>query len=220
MSTPTRRDRFERGTEEFQRVLGFTDGVVAIAMTLLVLSIDVPSPQGDPGDADVLAIIGDLMGSIGAFALSFLIIAFSWMGHHRFLGSLGAIDRPLILWNIGFLFVVVFVPLVSELVGKYGSNPVAVTIYALWMALLQLLDLLGYAVARHDRLFLQSPSPAAVRHAVGAMLIPVVLFLVVIPVGFLFRSWAFFLLFLVRPLEWLWDRYGPATRADGPAVAG
>lgn len=131
--------RYERGSAEFDRVLGFTDGVIAIALTLLVLGIDLPAPSGNPADVDVVALLRGLSGQFWAFVLSFVIIAKSWVGHHRFLAGLGAVDSPLIIENFVYLFAVVLIPVQSQLIGDYGRNPQAVAISLVFYALLFLI---------------------------------------------------------------------------------
>ena len=73
--------RYERGTEEFGRFLSFTDGVIAIALTLLILGIDVPKPAAGVPNPGVLSMVGDLWPQIFAYLLSFVIIALYWLRH-------------------------------------------------------------------------------------------------------------------------------------------
>lgn len=214
--------RYQRGTEEFQRVLGFTDAVVAIAMTLLVLNVDLPRPDGD--GADVFSIVGGLSGQIAAFVLSFVIIGWSWMRHHRFLGSLAAIDAWLILQNFVYLLAIVFVPLQAELIGFYGDSSEATFLYAGWWAVLFATDPLGYGVAVWRRLFFQAPSRRTVVHALVAKTIPVVTFSAVAVAALGLGSNALWFLFLNWPAEALWDRLyppdpGEATLPGPPAPA-
>ncbi|MFN8038245.1 MAG: TMEM175 family protein [Acidimicrobiales bacterium] len=143
-----RRPRFPRDTVEFNRIINLSDGVAAIALTLLVLTLDVPTPSGPTKSADMGALLDGLGTPIFAFCLSFVIIASSWYGHHRFVASLRGLDAAMVTWNFAYLFCLVVVPFASDLVGTYGDNPSAVAIYAAIMASLYLVGVPGYELAR------------------------------------------------------------------------
>jgi uncharacterized membrane protein len=74
---------YPRGSDEFARVLGFSDGVIAIAITLLVLNIDLPIPSGALAarQADIVAVLAGRADQLLAFLVSFVILAYGWMGH-------------------------------------------------------------------------------------------------------------------------------------------
>jgi len=148
VGSPSRRPRFPRDTVEFNRIINLSDGVAAIALTLLVLTLDVPTPSGPTKTADMGALLDGLGTPIFAFCLSFAIIASSWYGHHRFVASLRGLDAAMVTWNFAYLFCLVVVPFASDLVGTYGDNPSAVAIYAAIMAALYLVGVPGYELAR------------------------------------------------------------------------
>jgi uncharacterized membrane protein len=83
--TAGRRARFRREESEleFARIVAFSDGVFAIAMTLLVLALHVPE-----GVSDLDQVLEDQLPDFFAFALSFSVLAQVWFFHHRFFGSL------------------------------------------------------------------------------------------------------------------------------------
>jgi Endosomal/lysosomal potassium channel TMEM175 len=95
-----RRARFERKQSEleFARIVTFSDGVFAIAMTLLVLALHVPEGLSDLNDA-----LKDQLPDFLAFGLSFAVLAQVWFFHHRFFGSLGRFDATLIALNFLYL---------------------------------------------------------------------------------------------------------------------
>lgn len=77
-----RGDGFERDSVEFGRVLTFSDGMFAIAMTLLVVGIEVPDiPDTDSVD-ELADALGDLSGSFVSFFISFAVIGRYWLAHH------------------------------------------------------------------------------------------------------------------------------------------
>ncbi|OWY61044.1 hypothetical protein B7486_65925, partial [cyanobacterium TDX16] len=69
---------YQRGTDEFARVLTFSDGVFAIAMTLLVAGIEVPGGPGSLAER-----VQDEWAQIWSFFLSFVVIGYYWFAHHR-----------------------------------------------------------------------------------------------------------------------------------------
>src|SRR3954451_20994462 len=83
--------RYRRRSEEleFYRVAFFSDAVFAIAMTLLVVGIGIPKVKegGDLGTA-----LSGKDAEIFSFFLSFVVIGYFWLAHHRFFARLGAVD--------------------------------------------------------------------------------------------------------------------------------
>jgi uncharacterized membrane protein len=106
------------------RLLALSDGVFAIALTVLVLSlhVDVSTPAADVGGA-----IHRSWSEVYAYALSVVVIGAFWMGHHRLYARVTRADA-LILWmNVVFLGLVALIPYPTDLLGRYGgeSDPVA-----------------------------------------------------------------------------------------------
>ena len=110
---------------EFSRVVAFSDGVFAIAITLLVLSLQVPDSLDDFDGA-----LSDQLPELFAYAISFAVIGKFWLAHHRFYGSLARFDGTLMGLNLLYLAWVVLVPFSSDLLGNYGHEPISVIIYA------------------------------------------------------------------------------------------
>jgi uncharacterized membrane protein len=125
---------------DFGRILTFTDGVFAIAITLLVLGFD------DPTGHDVARRILDQWPQLLAYLLSFAVVGRMWLIHHRFFATLHRFDRPLLLLNLTYLAAVVLVPYTSELLGDHGGEPVTVVLYAVVLAIATILQ---WAMVRH-----------------------------------------------------------------------
>ncbi|MGK2931368.1 MAG: TMEM175 family protein [Solirubrobacterales bacterium] len=119
--------RLERGSD-LSRIFAFTDGVYAIAITLLVLQIDVPT--GITDNASLWEGIGDESADLLAFAISFAVIGFNWVGAHRFMRTVNEYDRGLMLLTLFSLFWIVLIPFTSQLMGEYASEaPMATVLY-------------------------------------------------------------------------------------------
>ena len=107
------------------RIAAFTDGVMAVAITLLVLNVEVPhlEPGQSLGDALV-----DLLPSLGAYALAFGLVGRFWVLHHNLFERLNGFDRMLMALNLSFLALIVLVPFSAELYDVYTSRPLAAAV--------------------------------------------------------------------------------------------
>jgi TMEM175 potassium channel family protein len=135
------RSRWGREDIEFSRIVTFSDGVFAIAITLLVLNLSIPDRLA-PGDS-VAKALWDQNGDLLAYALSFAVIGRLWLVHHRFLGEVTHFDSTLMGLNLVYLGFVVLIPFCSDVVGNHGGTSAGVIIYA---ANLSIANLLGGAM--------------------------------------------------------------------------
>jgi uncharacterized membrane protein len=116
----------DRGAVGYERIVAFSDGVFAIAITLLVLGIDVPSVPGSRlGDA-----IRALGPSVLSYFIGFAVIGLFWLGHHRLFNAVRDFNARIVRMNIVYLSLVSLMPFTTGLLGNYGSEPLAVAIYA------------------------------------------------------------------------------------------
>jgi uncharacterized membrane protein len=127
------------------RIVAFSDGVMAVAITLLALNLEVPdlpsSREDELGDKLV-----DLLPSLGAYALAFALVGRYWVIHHRLFERLRAFDGTLMSLNLGFLACIVLKPFGTELVDRYSDEAVAAAVFG---ALLGLTGLANWAMVRH-----------------------------------------------------------------------
>ena len=114
---------------EFGRVLAFTDGVFAIAITLLVLGLDVP-----PNLDDIGAALSDRSSDFVAYGVSFAVLGSIWLSHHRFYTLVARFDGRLIVLNLVYLALVGLVPFSAQLLGHYSQTTDAVIVYAVNLA--------------------------------------------------------------------------------------
>jgi uncharacterized membrane protein len=115
------------------RLLAFSDGVFAIAITLLVLGLDVPQGLAEGELRGVLR--SDVLPELGVAALSFAVIGLFWLSHRRVFSHLVRIDAAVLLLNLVFLAPVVLLPFSTQVLSRYGSYGVAVVGYAATVAL-------------------------------------------------------------------------------------
>jgi uncharacterized membrane protein len=118
----------ERGFD-YARTVALSDGVFAIALTLLVLNISFPDlAPGHHGQIGKELL--DRRGEIGSYALSFAVIALLWVRHHSFMRALEVIDTRLTVLNLAYLGFVAFLPYPTRVLGVYGGEPAGVVLYA------------------------------------------------------------------------------------------
>ena len=179
-----RRTRKAPREQDLSRIRSFSDGVLAISITLLVLNLDVPELSDrlvDELPAKLFALAPDLL----SYALGFAVIGRFWIVHHRVLGLLSAWDGRLMALNLIFLAFVGLIPFTSDLLARYGDQPTAVVIYA---AVISAASLTSWAMTLYaKRSDLVRPSAAESARPYGtvrALLIPGV-FLLSIPLAFL-----------------------------------
>jgi uncharacterized membrane protein len=110
---------------EFSRIVAFSDGVFAIAITLLVLTIEIPQNSND-----LTRVLDNQIGDFFAYALSFAVLGKLWLAHHRFFSALARFDSTLMGINLVYLAFVALVPFTSELLGDYSDQSIAVIFYA------------------------------------------------------------------------------------------
>jgi uncharacterized membrane protein len=102
---------------ETARVEAFSDGVLAIVITLLVLELQVPHDV--PGDAALGAALAQKWPSYLAFVTSFATVGVMWVNHHRLFTLIGRIDHWLLMLNLLLLFFICIVPFPTAIVAEY-----------------------------------------------------------------------------------------------------
>jgi uncharacterized membrane protein len=163
------------------RIVAFTDGVMAVAITLLVLNLEVPTVPGDElNDALV-----DLIPSLIAYLLSFALVGRFWVIHHRLFETLRAFDSRLMTLNLAFLTLIALVPFSTNLYDRYTQEPVAVAVLGATLGLAALTHWLAVAYTlRHGLVHeqhRQTTEPLVSPLGLGFTL----LFLFSVPVAFL-----------------------------------
>ena len=135
------------------RVEAFSDGVIAIAITLLVLEIRVP----DVSHGKLAHALAHQWPSYVAYVLTFFVIGVMWVNHHAMFQQIERVDRTLLFLNIGLLMGIAFLPFPTALVARYlraGDDArVATAIYSATMVVIGCGFLvLWWYLARNPRL--------------------------------------------------------------------
>lgn len=117
-----------------ERINALSDGIFAIAMTLLVL--DIRLPEGlDPSHLDKFyKEISGLFPLFLSYIISFMVSAGYWGLHHRLMTHIERIDASFTRWSLFFLFWITLLPVSSNFFGQWASVPLMVGFYAANMA--------------------------------------------------------------------------------------
>jgi uncharacterized membrane protein len=136
MATVTPSSRSTRWAErELDRVAAFSDGVFAIAITLLVLNLAVPTvPDDQPGHA-----LRALRDDFTAYLIGFAVMGGFWYGHHRLFSRMKRSNPRLVVANLVLLALIGLMPFTTALLGRY-DEPLAIAIYAVNVGLASLVD--------------------------------------------------------------------------------
>lgn len=176
----------EESELEFGRVLAFSDGVFAIAITLLVLAIDVPTVPESSNTLPLPQELWDVRYQLLAYFISFAVVGLFWVHHHRMLANLRGFDGRLMALNLLVLCFIALLPVPTELLGTYGDEPWGVWPYAVCMAVISLSMGAVFQYAYTQDLLREPPSSATVLRAQRVRtVVPAAVFLLSVPVAFL-----------------------------------
>jgi uncharacterized membrane protein len=176
-----------------QRLLNLTDGVVAIAITLLVLDLKVPATAviaNAHSASDLWHLLMNQKSTYLSYAISFYVVALFWIIHHKTLQRVNAHSAGLAVCNFFFIFAISVIPFSSNVLGRFTRNPLSITIFAINVLLLEVaLVAIGvFAWKRH--LFAEGMSSQMIfRNHLAAALTSAVL-LVSIVVAWIEPRWA------------------------------
>jgi uncharacterized membrane protein len=138
------------GTE---RIAAFSDGVIAIIVTIMVLELKLPeaAAHGELWSG----FLGPLAPKLATYALSFVIVGTMWVNHHHLLAGVRRVSPQLLWLNLLLLFFMSLIPLATGFLGEHITAARAVSFYALVLAASSaVFSLLRYHLGRmpeHDR---------------------------------------------------------------------
>jgi uncharacterized membrane protein len=200
---------YSRDSVEFARVLAFSDGLFAIAMTLLIVSVTVPHIADDSSIHDLADALNDLSPAFVSFFISFAVIGRYWLAHHQFISLLDAMDQAFIGLNLLYLAFIAFLPFPTALLGEYFSNPLSIVIYAVAVGIVSGMEVVLFRHAYRKDLLRRKPTPEVYRFGVIASLSPLFFFAISIPVAFVSTTLAVAIWFLTAPFGVLLERRAP-----------
>jgi len=119
-----------------ERLLARSDGVVAIAITLLVLQLGGSTIRSGLSVGGLAHALASQRSQFTAYVTSFYVVAQFWFAHHRVFRMVRGHDEGLAWSNFGFLFTITLMPFTTELLGRQSGNSLAVSVFAANLLLL------------------------------------------------------------------------------------
>ena len=158
-----------RSLMDSARLEAFSDGVFAVAITLLALNLVVPGPGSGKPLSDLL---GHAWPSFAGYLVSFLTIGIIWVNHHTLFKNFAGIDRPLLFINLMLLFFVVAIPFATKTFADYltASRPNASLAAAVFVGVFEGMSigfvLLFWWAIKHEHLKVKLTPEGARRAAI------------------------------------------------------
>ncbi len=197
------------------RLEAFSDAVIAIAITLLVLEIHIPQVGHTSSLLDAL---WDQWPSYVAFLLSFVVIGVMWVSHHSMFERIATVDRGMLFRNLALLMGIGFLPFPTALLAEYvregGTNShVAAAIYSATMALIGLVFLAMWRhLLRHPDLLVAGISRERIEVAIKKSMVGPIVYTASIGLAFI----SALACFVVYALIALYFASNPASRVATP----
>jgi uncharacterized membrane protein len=174
---------------QLERLSFFSDGVFAIAITLLVIEIKVPVIE-HPSNDDLIHSLSHMGLRFLGFLISFAIVGHYWSVHHRIFGYVKKSPTTLVWINLAFLFSVVLLPFSSGFIGEYSSDLKLYVPYAIYVANICLTGFMNCWLW----LYLSNPKKTLLTHEISRATINLGLYRsLVIPIVFLISLAVFFI---------------------------
>ena len=192
------------------RLEAFSDGILAIAITLLVIEIRVPTTSG----VHLGAALRHLWPSYLAFGLSFTTIGFVWVAHHSMFRRIRDVDRLLLILNLGLMLCVAFLPFSTAVLARYsfsessGAAPAA-ELYSINMLVIGLAFMsLWVYLSFHLSLFVGDVDKKTIQHTIVRAAPPPILYALTAALAFVDAK----VCYVLWVLATLYVAVGPAAR--------
>lgn len=111
------------------RVEALTDGIFAVAMTLLVIDLKLPDPHTIHSNQDLAQALADLFPKALSWIISFFVLAIFWTSHLRLFHYLRHVDGGMVWRNVFFLVFVSLMPFSAALLGEFATSPISQVAY-------------------------------------------------------------------------------------------
>ena len=154
-----------------ERLETFSDGVFAVALTLLILGLHVPYIANHSSLANYEKAMMPLVPNVVSFALAFIIISIHWVSHHYFFRQLKSAPIGLVWLNNIFLLLLCFMPFPTVLLGQHPTDQFPIILFALNQLLASIIFFGFRKYAFKKKLFIDGTSEKALgpRHSIPAI---------------------------------------------------
>lgn len=201
-------ERFKRSFEKDLdidpgRLLGLTDGIFGMVMTLLIFGMALPEMHL-VNAGDFLLFIESLAPTIGITLVSFVLLSSFWIYHHEFI-KINNLNIPYLWLNIFYLACISFIPFTTSIIGNYSHFFLAEVIFGLNVFLVILTFLLMYRYAYNRNFLEEKPSQEEKKYIYHTFFIIMILTMVVNLLDYNVSSNFIYLFFLVPVISTLRD---------------
>ena len=196
------------------RLEAFSDGVIAIAITLLILNIKIPQAR----DGKLFDAVTNQWPSYAAFVVSFAVIGIMWVSHHSMFQRIANTDRPLLFLNLLLLLGIAFLPYPTALLGAYirdgGANShIAAAVYSTTMVGIGLAFAgLWWHLGRRPELLVDGIPPENLRRATLRSLVGPAVYTATVGLAFISAAACFVVYVGIA----IYFAMGPSSRAATP----
>ena len=194
------------------RLEAFSDGVIAVIITIMVLEFKVPRADGASG-------ILLMLPTFAVYLLSFVFTGIYWINHHHLTDRLKRIDHAILWSNLGFLFTLSLLPFFTNYLVDKGVTPFPVALYAASL----LLDAVSFTIltrslVRHFRLsrnLYDGPEEEEQRSEMRKGRFSLAAYLTAIPVAY-WHPWLSLSIVAATNLLWIVPTFGVKPQANPP----
>lgn len=179
------------------RLMGITDGIFGMVMTLLIFGLALPNFNIINAN-DLSYAIVSLIPNIGITIISFILLATFWIYHHEFF-KLKTLNLPYLWVNIFFLIFISFIPFTTSLIGTYSNYLMAAVIFGFNIFFTIIFMVIMYWYANKRGFMVNELSREEKRYTYKTFLIMMISTVVIIILDF-FTSQQFIYLYLVVPI--------------------
>jgi uncharacterized membrane protein len=184
-----------------KRIETLVDGIFAIAMTLLVLNIDLPQMLGQVSDPAIWQYMVSLFQQLGIYAFSFILLASFWRAHHLQFFYIKRSDSALIWLNVIWLMFVALVPFSTNFVSNFGNHPLPMLFFNVNMFIIGIFFILIWMYAQRKKLFIKEMTSEHYKMVMKINYILPTTALVAIFITFISPIWSpvsYFLIFILK----------------------
>lgn len=168
------------------RLEAFSDGVIAIIITLMILEIKIPAIPGNASSPEIWNGWLHVLPRFIAYILSFVVLGVLWVNHHQFFHQLKHIDRKLLWYNLHLLFWMCTIPIPTAFLGEHFQKPEATALYGFNMFMTAFaFALMREYVHRNEHLLIEHLSTALRKKLRTKLLTTVGLYFISIFAGYI-----------------------------------
>jgi len=188
------------------RLSALVDGIFAIVMTLLVLTIDIPDLTGTLSNAVFLASLYTLSHKLIAYGIAFFILAIFWRANHRYFNCIARVDDGFFWLIILWLMFVALVPFSTSFVGSYGEYSIPAQLFHLNFFVIWMLSYLYLDYAAKKKLIDPEVAPGTIKQFKGKILVPASISLLAVAIAFISPFESMLLYMLIPVVHGLRER--------------